>query len=801
MNNHSTTSFSGRLINLVLNHRPAVVLTILALTVLFSWKLKGFVLSFDLTELLPVNHPYVRLYRDHRQFGQANTVYLMLEVKQGDIYRPEVLEKISRITQQLDRLPGVNHYQVLSLSQKKVKHIGASEWGLEIEPLMGESIPRDQLSLEELKRKVRTNPFVYGLLVSVDEKAALISAGFLDELFDYSRLYKQIERICRSEENGRVTIYRAGQPLLLGRIHNLLPQTLWIALTSLGVVTLLLFWYLKDWRLALIPLVSMALSGIWGFGLAAWLNLSLNPLMIVIPILISARVLSHSVQMTSRFRDACYAGRSGFEVAREAGARLFQPGWLAVLTDALGITVIILTPLPVLQKLGILGTLWILNIVVLVLILNPVLLSLVNFNSKLRSSSLKVSQLRGSLESIIAGFLPKNPAQLMAITSMILIFIGIWTSRKLSAGDPQTETPLLWPNSSHNLSVKRINANFPGTEQLTLVVQGKKTGSIQSPGVLKKMEEFQRFMSSNPQAGGSLSLVEFVKVMNRKLHYDDPKWEKLPDTEREVAVLLYMYTSMSDPGDLDRFTDYELRNASITFFFKNHQSQTVQDALAQASQFIRKSKVDQAEFRLASGSFGLLAAANQALKSSHRTILFLTFALIFFSCAWSLQSWFAAVLLSLGLLLANSLTSVYMYYREIGLNLHTLPVLCIGIGVGVDYGIYLLFKLREDFSKSGNYFRALSETLTTAGKPIIFTALVLTAAVAPWYVLSELRFQAEMGLLLGFSLILNLISANVILPILIWLTKPKFIFGRQAEPIASPIGEEEGKHAQILEPE
>jgi predicted RND superfamily exporter protein len=176
----------------------------------------------------------------------------------------------------------------------------------------------------------------------------------------------------------------------------------------------------------------------------------------------------------------------------------------------------------------------------------------------------------------------------------------------------------------------------------------------------------------------------------------------------------------------------------------------------------------------AGGLGGILAAANEVIAKRNDPILIFILAVIFVHCSLTYWSVLAGVIFTISLILANFLAFTYMAMKGIGLNINTVPVVSLGIGMGVDYGLYIVSRIIEVYREEKDLGKSVRGGITTAGRAVFFTATMMTAGVIFWY-FSPIRFQAEMGILLGVLLMVNMVVGVLVLPAVINIIRPKFI--------------------------
>jgi len=759
-----------------MGHRLLVMVLVLAATAFFAWQIPRVRIESPTIDLFPSSHPYVETFKKYSDvFGGASRVVIQLEVKQGTIFNLPVLEKIRRITKELELIPGVNNYQVLSLAQRKVKELKVdAERGFRAVPVMWPEVPRTQVGIENLRRRVHANRRIHGTLVSLDDKATLIVAGFFEKDLDPLQVYRRIEQIVSREVDDNTELQVIGRPILLGTIMNQYGQLLWLFTATALSILLVLFLYFRDFWRVTVPVLTALLSAVWGLGFLGLLGLNFDPLVIVVPFIISARALSHSVQLIERFTEELAASGDKVEAARATFNGLFKPGLLGIVTDAAGVLLVLTTPIPLLRKLALMGGFWVLSIIVSDLIFNPVLLSFLPVSALGRRRRRSASE---RLLGVVSTWCLGRRRWVVLGLAGILFAVGFVFASRLVIGDVHPGTPMLWPDSRYNRDTQRIASRFRNTEEFTVVVEGESRDAIKNPAVLRMMEAFQRHLESIPEVGSTSSLVDLLPGIISILHGSDPRWELIPNDPRESGFFLEMIYSSSEPGDLVRYVTIDSQNANITAYLKDHRGETLRRVVAHARQFIDEHPVKGARLRLAGGYGGLLAAINEEVARHQATVTVLAFGIILLLCSLAYRSLVAGLLFLLPLLVSNYLTYALMGARHIGLDVNALPVVALGVGLGVDYGLYIVERIREEFARSGDVAGSIRVALTTAGKAVLFTASTMVFGVIFW-AFSFLRFQADMGLLLAFWMVMSMLGGLVLLPTVISLVKPRFIFGR-----------------------
>lgn len=775
---HSTT-LATRLEEALFSRPLTALLLILAVTLVFALQVPRLRVFTDFADLLPQNHPYIQTYeRIKENFGGANLVVLAIEVEQGTIFNDETLDLIHKATQGIDTLPGINHNLVTSLTHRTVRKVFVTaDGGFGSEPYYdAQHSGHSEEQLQALRRDVMADPRVHGLLVSPDLKAALIKGQLVDGDIDYSASFQALQAVREGLETPGHRVHATGNPVLIGWVYTYLDQILLIlALTLASLAVLLLLYFRSLYGLAL-PLLGIAASSLWGLGFTAWLGFNLEPLTLPIPFLIAARATSHGVQLVSRYDEELALVGDSAQAARRALHALFGPGALAVVVDTVGIAILVLGSAPSNWKLGLSAGFWAFSVLFTVQLMIPLLLAILPAAGRRR--------LARPAESLA----PKPPgrstvysglARGVLATALVLSVAGAFWSVQVQFGEAEPGSPILHRDHDYNRSTAAINALFPGSEELHIVARTDEPGGIKRPDVLRGIEQFQAHMLQDPELGGVKSLPAVVRVVNRLIHSDDPRWMQIPDNSGEVGGLLFAYLASSPiPGGLNEFLTPGEDEANLVFYYKDHRAETVARALylAQTGAAEVSRSVPGLHFEPGGGIIGITAASNEALHQDHLILVPSVIVLAFLLVMGYYRSLHAGWLMVLPMLFALVMTYAYMGLTGIGISVATVPVIMVGIGVGIDYAVYFIDRLREETRRGGDDLQAAAlRTLRTTGIAVSFTAVTLIAGVILWVFLSDLRFQSDAAKLLSFMLVANALAAIVLVPAWCLVFRPGFL--------------------------
>lgn len=786
------------LLNLAVNisawairNRISVCVVIALITLGFAATLSKLDVRTKFSDMVPHDHPYVKVHQKYQgSFAASNRVTILVKAKEGDIFRLPILGEVRRITYNLQKVDGVNSQQITSLASKKLKRVNASSEGIETQPMMWPDLPADAREMNELRQAVLNNPLVYGLYVDRDLSSALIQVDFYDHLVDYNKIFPQIQAMLdASPVKDEVSLHLVGEPILYGWVAHYLDETVTISLLSLAGMLVLLFIFTRTWRGTLLPMIAGLVSAIWALGIGSLLGYNFDPLVIVVAFIITARAFSHAVQMITRFDDLA-VGESiePRKAAEQCMRELFRPGMLGLYSDAGAILCVILTPIPLMHKVAIIGAIWVMTIAISAVLLTPVLLSFI----KRPQGYVHPLNLNGFLQIFIraASWVVKSRARYSVAPIALVLVVGfMFQAARLTIGDASDGSPILWQDSSFNQDSALINRLYPGSEQMFVVIEGDAPDALKMPQVLDWMQRFSRFMERQPEIGGSVSMADIVVDIRRNLYEGNPRYRELGASQLENGELISFYMQGADPDDMAQFADVKFQNGAITLFFRDHKGDTLRKATYYASQFIQENPLEGAEVKLVGGVLGIIAAVNEILLGDQIEAIALAFLVVVLCCLVVYRSSVSGIFFIIPVLISNVVTFAFMAWQGIGMSISTLPVVALGIGLGVDYAFYIVDSIKEYLEKNpgSDPVDAVLQSLGSAGRGVLLTAFTLAAGVLFWS-FSSLRFQAEMGLLIGLWLMVSALTSLFVMPSLALVFKPRFIFEHSHPKDASSTG-------------
>ena len=775
----------------ILKYRIPLIVLIFLCSSVFAARFAGLKIITKLEDFAPQGHPYVKVQRMMEDWFQGgNMVQIMLEVKEGTILQPEILEKLLRINREVLFLEGVISARVHSIADKKVKMTKGDPEGWMARRLMA-MVPRDKEEEETLRNSILGDDLLYGKLVSKDFKAALLRAEFKEDV-EYHELFSALMDIKEEEDDETVDIHISGRPVMLGWIDFYQLQLLPIFLLAFAIMAVLLYTSFRSIRGVILPLFTSFVSVVWGMGILGLLGFQLDPMASIVPFIILGIGVSHSVQVIQRYYEECRKGKDSKEASEEVATVLFKPLFASITTDGFAFLTMIAVRIKLLKILALCGSLSILSILLNVHILMPALLSFLPTPSKEQAERAgKAPWLNWFLTKVAIASTNKRGAWCMIGGFFLLLILGVWGTAKMEIGGRAPGAGAFYDDSPYAEQTRAIGRKFAGAVSYNLVLEGKEPNDIQHPGVMRDLKNLQEFLNLDAKVGDSLSLADYVKRMNVVVHGGDERLYYLPrigdpalgfyeNTDRvklAVGEDLFIY-SMGTCGEFDFIVDYEYRKTNVQVFLKDMEASTIRRVIRETKEFVEKNWTsDSVKVHIAGGLAGVVGAINEELRAGMVENMLQISAIVFLFCVILLRSVVGALIVLVSLFTRVIIVYGVMGFAPIPLTLYTMPVASLGIGIGVDYVIYVLVRIQEEYAErgDGNIQQATINALTTTGKAVFYTTMSVVLGVLV-FVFSPLKFQFELGSMIGLIIFLNGLGAICLISPIVFLLKPKFIF-------------------------
>jgi predicted RND superfamily exporter protein len=793
--------------NLILRFRKPIGLTLIAVTVFMAYWAIHVPIATRFEDLFPAQHPNTLLYREFRtQYGGAQTLVVLLRVQQGDIFNPKTLLDIQQITREVDALSGVNHNEVFSLASYRVVYARAEPGALLSAPYMYPDVPKTREQIDDLKNIVLAHREQLAGYYTRDGKGALVIASFNERRLDYKALFDGVQDIIRKHEDANTRIYASGAAMFSAWGYHYLPRIQLIFALSIALMLVILYLSLglrSGWWA---PIVTGTCSAIWGLGFVSLVDFNFDPVMLVIPLILTARDLSHGIQWHGRYYDELDRIDDKMRACAATADVMFVPGMLAVLANIAGIIFIAVSDIPVLRQIGVGGAVWLGASLAMVFVFQPILMSYLPRPQIRERGWLTRSSGAGRRSGSFVDWLvrvPVTPGILrtaLIVVGAFFIIVGIAASRRVLIGYQTAGTPIYRSDAKVNQDTAEIGKYIP-TNYAWVVLDTPTYPSPQSTvglDTLRMNDDLTAYLVSR---GDAVAVISFealgTKPMNMLLHNAFPKYLGMPDTNALSANLWSFFFGSTAPGEANSFFAYSpaATNTCIRLLLRDHTYARLTRLRDDLDTFMRERVktdplLDKVKVRYIGGDAGLYLATDDVISRLNVVNLTLVLVAIFLCCAVTFCSLVAGVWFVLECVMANFSAFVYMNAHDIGFTADTIPIISVGIGLGISYGIYTVARIRDEVMDGLALNDAIMTALRTTGAWVFATYVVMVGGMLPW-VFSPLLFHNEMSVMLILLMSANLIAGVLILPAVIAWTRPRFITryeqaARAAPTVAAP---------------
>lgn len=758
----------GKVSYWIFHWRKALLALFILITLVLGWSATQLRVSAGFSKMIPLKHEYMQTFLQYQgDFGGANKILVVLRARAGDIYTRPFMETLREVTEEVFYIKGVERSSVTSLFTANVRYNEVVEDGFRGGNIVASNFSGTPGELALVRENVAKSDWS-GRIVATDGSAAMVVATLQESdpdtgaRLDLQDIAHKLEAIRQATENDQVAVHIIGFAKAIGDIADGAAGVIGYFAVAFAITALLLYWYSGSGMLASYALICAIVPVVWLLGLLPVFGLTLDPMSILVPFLIFAIAVSHAVQMTSAWKQEMLAGADGVTASRIAFQKLFVPGAVALLANAIGFLVIAFVDIEMVRELTITATLGVTVMIITNKMLLPILLSYRRISPE---QAKRMEGHEGGADRYWErlGALATRRAGGIAIgIACLALAAGLYVARDLKIGDLGDGVPELRPDSRYNQDVREITRRFAiGVDVLQVIAEAK---GAESPcvdrAVMDRMEEFELGLRQNEGVAAVRGLAGFIKMVTQSYAETNLMWYTLPEERSQIAQGAGFATRLGN----------ELMNSTCTampvsIFPRDHQATTIDNIIQQIKAFKARYDTPELTFRLASGNVGVMAGTNESVAAAEQWVNVALFASVGLLCLAMLRSLPATLCIILPLALVTVLCNAMMAWLDIGVKVNTLPVVALGVGVGVDYGIYLFERMKHEMAAGRPLRDAFVEALKQRGTASMFTAVTMTASIATW-AFSPLKFQADMGILLAFMFLVNVFGAILLLPAL-----------------------------------
>ncbi len=783
--------------------RPVVLAVLAILTVVFAYGLTQIRLDSSIEKYIPLKHEFIKNYLVHKdELGSGlSNIKISIESKDGDIFTKDYMATLQRINDEVFFIKGVDRSAMKSLWTPNVRWTEVTEEGFQGGPVIPATYDGSKESLDQLRQNVLKSGQV-GRLVANNFSSTIIDIPLVEvdpdtgEKLDYKELSQSIEEKVRDAfTSDKIAVYATGTPKKLADLLNGVASIGLFFIAAICFTAILLYLYSRCIRGTLIPIIASLIAVVWQLGALALMGFTIDLYSVLVPFLVFAIGISHGVQIISGIAIESGKGSNKLMASRLAFRGLYVPGMLALLSDGLGFLTLLFIEIGVIQELAIAASVGVAMIIVTNLVLVPLVMSYVGISQSGIRHAENNEKAEPKLWKGISKIASKKIAPFPIIIAIVLAVLGVYQSQSLKIGDLDAGAPELRPDSRYNLDNAYMVSNYSTSSDVFLVMVETAKEQCNSYKVMDSIDRFMWYMENVPGVQSTISMVTVSKLVTKGMNEGNLKWSAL---SRNQTIL---NTSIQRaPASL---LNQDCSMAPVIVYLNDHKAETLENAVAAVKKFKVKydDEVDAkyfamdtagieaaiaageltdvpVRFQLASGNAGIEAATNEVIGAAQNTMLIFVYVVVFALCFATFRSFRAVACILLPLALTSILCQALMAYLGIGVKVATLPVIALGVGIGVDYGIYIYNRLEVMLIAGKSLQEAFFETLKSTGKAVSFTGITLAIGVGTW-IFSPIKFQADMGILLTFMFVWNMLGALVLLPALAtFILKPEQIIAR-----------------------
>jgi hypothetical protein len=774
----------SRLEQLVFNNRLPVLLLCLIATVVLGFFALKLEVNASFERMIPSSSPYIQNYFAYRKElpGLGNTVRIVVENKSGDVYDAAHLEKLRKINDTLYLIPGVDRSWMKSLWMPIVRWRQVTEEGVVGGPVMPPDYSGTPESIGKLKENVGRSGIV-GSLVANDSRSTMIIAPLLDrhpqtgEPLNYGEFSRALEAQIRSFEDESTGVYIVGFAKIVGDLIAGLYEVMLFFGLSVAVAALFVYLYTRCIRSTLL-LVSVAVAGVvWLLGLMSLLGYELDPYSILVPFLIFAIGLSHGAQKMNGILQDVGRGTHKYVAARYTFRRLFMAGLTALLTNIVGFAVLVIIDIPVIRDLALTTSIGITVLIFTKLVLIPVTLSYIGVSevAARRALAEDTGQKRGMLGrawNALDRLTERRAATVTVALAAVITLVCSVVMFDLRIGDLDPGAPELRQDSRYNRDSAYITAHYGLSSDQFVVIMTNPDDGCRLYGTLQLMDQLAQALRQTEGVQATSSLAESTRFITAALNEGSGKW--LTISRDQGITNAAVGAAMIATPDI---TNTSCAVSPLIAYLADHKADTLNRVLkiseAFAAEHNSAKPEDGPRFLLAAGSAGIEAATNIEVEHGILLMYLAVYGATALLCLLTFRSLRATLVAMIPLVMTTIICKALMVWMGIGLKVATLPVIAVGVGVGVDYALYLLSVQIAMQRRGATLAEAYRKSLDFTGRVVALVGLTMAAGVITW-AFSPIKFQADMGILLTFMFLWNMVGALVLIPALShFLLNPK----------------------------
>jgi uncharacterized protein len=752
---------------LIFNNRAIILVAFFFLTLFLGYNAVKIQPDASFERMIPLEHPYIVNMLEHRDSlaNLGNFVRIAVEVEEGDIFTQEYMETLKQITDEVFYLNGVDRSGLKSLWTSNVRWVEVTEQGFQGGTVIPDNYDGSRASLEQLRQNVLRSNEV-GRLVADNFKSTIVYAPLYEknpetgEALNYGEFSRQLEEKIRQKyesQNPNIDIHIVGFAKKVGDLIEGIGSIAYFAGITILLTTLLLFGYSRSVTGTLVPVFTSIVAVFLQLGTLRLLGYGLDPYSVLVPFLVFAIGISHGVQIVNAMAVEASKGFDKVTAARLAFRALYIPGMLALVSDAFGFLTLIFIEIDVIRDLAVAAGIGVAFVILTNLVLHVLIMSYVGISKGGVRHVQNHDEKHDRKWHVMSYFAHPGVAPISLLIAVIGLGVGLYFKQGLKVGDLDQGAPELRADSRYNKDNAFIIENYSTSADVLVVMVETEEEQCTQYNVLRAMDSLQWELENTPGVQSSASLADVSKIVTKALNEGNWKWYEISRNQTIINASI-----REAPAGLIN-TNCDL--TPVLVFLEDHKAETLETVTERVEQFASNNNTDEFTFLLAAGNAGVEAATNDVISSAKNMMLAFVYGVVALLCLATFRSVRAVLCILIPLGLTSILAEAIMAVSGIGIKVATLPVIALGVGIGVDYGIYIYSKLEKFLLEGRTLQDAYFETLRSTGKAVIFTGITLGIGVVTW-IFSPIKFQADMGLLLFFMFIWNMVGSIWLLPAL-----------------------------------
>ena len=718
------------------------------------------------TKNIPLNHDYMKTYLKHREnFGGANNILISVCNSEGDIFTANFFETLKEVHDKLFFIPGIDRIQVKSIYSPSTRFVEVVEDGFAGGPVIPADFQPNERGLAIVKGNIEKAGIV-GSIIADDYSCAMVKASLMDfnpttgKKLDTLNMAAQLEQEVRKAfEKNNISIHIIGFTKMVGDVAEGAKGVVVFFAIAIGITAVMVFFFCHSISLTLLPIACSLVAVIWQMGMLSTLGFGLDPMSILVPFLVFAIGVSHGVQMINSVVKQVSLGLSSQAAAQVSFRALLIPGGIALLSDTVGFMTLLSIDIGIIRELAITASLGVAMIILTNLLLLPLLVSYLTVTPKDRKNHAGNIGEESFIWRFMASFATKGPAGITLVLTVILYAAGWFNSQHLKIGELHAGAPALHEASRYNQDTFLITNRYAISVDYMSIIIETTPDACTDYDTMNTIDRFQWRMENVVGVQSAVSLASISKLVNAGYNEGNPKWRVIPRNQQTLVQSIARIPSSSG------LLNGDCSVMPVILFLQDHKAETIERVIEEVKLAASEMGTKQLQFKLASGPVGVMAATNEAVEQAQLPMMLYVYGAVIVLCLLSFRSIRATIVVVLPLYVVSTLAQWLMTALDIGLTVSTLPVIALGVGIGVDYGIYILSTMSEKLKRGINVHDAYLAALKERGSAVLITGVTLAIGVSTWF-FSDLKFQVDMGILLTFMFLVNMLAAIIVLPAL-----------------------------------